>query len=328
MKNKKTIYCNELILGTAFENQPFVLESIRRNTSDRIAITFSDRSGVANGCITKSIASEIHLDQCIGKVFNISAAILVDAKQPLIVVRSISETNDYQPAELFSGLSEDMIQTYTKTIQELKNRVKNPNYRALLDVCLSAENIAKLGALPASHNGHGLYVGGCLAATAVITDLALYDGARYAKLANGIYSAAPNWDLLITAGLLHTYGRFQFYDGNDPFKKSVMGIRMNYFPILQSSLERTILEQKITLTEEEFGNLINVLQVAVSGKTSTRAITKDGSILRHTISLYRECDMMDYTAANHLSAEGEDFFYDKRSRRYYINQPYEVEEAY
>jgi len=327
MTKQKTTYCNELILGTAFENQPFVLEGIGHTSNDKIAITLSDRSGIANGCISKTLAAQISLEQCIGKVFFISAAVLVEMKQPLIVIRSISECTEYQPAELFSGLSEQMIAAYTKNILELKARVKGLNYRKLLDVCLSDANLSRLSKLPASLNGHGLYVGGCLAATAVVTDLALYDGARYAKLANGIYTVAPNWDLLITAGLLHTYGMFRFFDENDPFKKSVMGVRMNYFPILQSSLERTMMEQDITLTDEEFGNLINVLQVAVGGKTATKAITKDGSILRHTISLYRECDMMDYIAANHLPVEGESFFYDRRSRRYFINQTNEMEDS-
>lgn len=327
MNKQKTTYCSELILGTAFENQPFVLESIGHVSNDKVAVTISDRSGSANGCITKTLFSQLALEQCIGRVFIISAAVLVEMKQPLIVIRSMSECTEYQPAELFSGLSESMIATYTKNIQELKARVKNANYRRLLDVCLSDSNLNRLSKLPASLNGHGLYVGGCLAATAVVTDLALYDGARYAKLANGIYSVAPNWDLLITAGLLHTYGMFRFYDENDPFKKSVMGVRMNYYPILQSSLERTMIEQGISLTEEEFGNLINVLQVAVGGKTTTKAISKDGSILRHTISLYRECDIMDYTAANHLPVEGESFFYDRRSRRYFINQTNELEDS-
>lgn len=327
MNKQKTTFCSELILGTAFENQPFVLESIGHTLNDKVAVTLSDRSGSANGCISKALFSQLSLSQCIGKVFFISAAVLVEMKQPLIVIRSMSECTEYQPAELFSGLSESMIATYTKNIQELKARVKNANYRRLLDICLSDSNLNRLSKLPASLNGHGLYIGGCLAATAVVTDLALYDGARYAKLANGIYSVAPNWDLLITAGLLHTYGMFRFYDENDPFKKSVMGVRMNYFPILQSSLERTMIEQGISLTDEEFGNLINVLQVAVGGKTTTKAISKDGSILRHTISLYRECDIMDYTAANHLPVEGESFFYDRRSRRYFINQTNELEDS-
>lgn len=326
MNKQKTTYCSELILGTAFENQPFVLEHIGHTSGDKIAVTLSDRSGYANGCIPKTLASQIALEQGIGKVYLISAAVLVDMKQPLIVIRTIAECTEYQPAELFSGLSEGMIATYTKNIQELKARVKNANYRKLLDICLSDSNLNRLSQLPASLNGHGLYLGGCLAATAVVTDLALYEGARYAKLANGIYSVAPNWDLLITSGLLHTYGMFRFYDENDPFKKSVMGVRMNYYPILQSSLERTLIEQDILLTDEEFGNLINVLQVAVGGKTSTKAITKDGCILRHTISLYRECDIMDYTAANHLPEEGESFFYDRRSRRYFINQTNEMED--
>lgn len=327
MTKPKTTYCNELILGSAFENQPFILESIGRTAGDKIAVTLSDRSGSANGCISKALAAQISLEHAVGKVFSISAAVLVEMKQPLIVIRSISECTEYQPAELFSGLSEEMITVYKTTIQELKARVKGSNYRKLLEVCLSDTNLDRLSKLPASLNGHGLYVGGCLATTAVVTDLALYDGVRYAKLANGIYTVAPNWDLLITAGLLHTYGVFRYFDAEDPFKKSVMGVRMNYFPILQSSLERTMMEEHITLTDEEFGNLINVLQVAVGGKTKTKAITKDGSILRHTISLYRECDMMDYVSANHLPAEGEDFFYDRRSRRYYINQTSETEES-
>ena len=325
MKKQKTIYCNELILGTSIENQPFVLESIGQQTTDRIFITLSDKSGSVGGSISKTLAASFPLEQNVGKVFLISAVVLVEMKQPLVVIRSISECTEYQPADLFAGLNEDMIAAYISNIQEAKERVKNANYRKLLEVCLSDETLIRYSLFPASLNGHGLYIGGCLAATAVVTDLALYSGVRYAKQSNGIYTAIPNWDLIITAGLLHTYGIPRFYDENNPFKKSVTGVRMNYFPILQSCLERTMIEAGIVLTAEEFGNLINVLQVAVSSQTSTRAVTKDGCILRHAISMYRECDMMDYAAANHLPEDGEAFFYDKRCRRYLINQTNEME---
>lgn len=320
MEKQKTVYCNELVLGSTFEDQPFVLQSIGQGNEERTYFTLSDRTGSASSVISTQLLEEYHLREKVGKVFSINAAVLVEMKLPLIVIRSLRECSKYQPAELFTGLSQERIELYQKTIRDLMQKVKNENYRALLETCLCEDNLERLATLPASLNGHGTYVGGCLAATAVVTDMALYDGVRYAKLSNQLYTTAPNWDLLITAGLLHTYGRFLFYDENDPFKKSVMGVRMNYFPILQSSLERCILEKELTLTPEEFGNLINVLQVAVSGKTSTRAVTKDGTILRCVIALYQECDIMDSSVANHIPAEGEQFFYDRKSRRYLINE--------
>ena len=82
----KKFYCAELVFGTSFEEQPFVLDAVGKIVGDRVSITLSDRSGSAKGSISKSLAKELELAEHIGEVFSISAAILSELRQPLIAV--------------------------------------------------------------------------------------------------------------------------------------------------------------------------------------------------------------------------------------------------
>ena len=94
---------------------------------------------------------------------------------------------------------------------------------------------------------------------------------------------------------------------------------MNYFSTLQHSIETVIYKCNISISEDDIANLLNVLAVAVSNRTDTKAVSKDGSVLRHVIHLYGECDAIDYQMANHEAEEGEEYFYSRGLRRYLVN---------
>jgi hypothetical protein len=144
--------------------------------------------------------------------------------------------------------------------------------------------------------------------------------AAYVHKGNGITTRMPDWDLMLCATLLHAYGRIDYCSDIDPFKKSARGVAMNYMSTLQHAIETVIIKDGIGLSEQEIANLLNILSVSVTTKTDTRAVSKEGAIVRYVLRLYAECDAIDYQLANHTPEEGEEYFYSRRLSRYLMNE--------
>lgn len=311
-------FAKDLIIGEAFENEPFRLFSIESETEKEVKVQFSDRSGVVSGAFPKIILGDFIPREHTGEVLNISASVLVDKRNPLVVVKGFAVTSNYLPAELYSGIGEEKKKEFINLINAVKPKLSNKGYLALVNACLTNDNLEKLGTLPATHGYYGCYAGGALAATVSVTYMLMSSMAAYVHKGNGITTQPPNWNVLLTAALLHAFGRIDYCDSSDPFKKSARGVTMNYFSTLQHSIETNIFANKIELSDQEIANLLNVLAVAVSTRTDTKAVSKDGAILRSIIRLYGDCDAIDYQIANHAAEEGEEYYYDRKLSRYLL----------
>lgn len=309
-------FAKDLVIGEAFDNEVFKLSSIECDTDKEIRVVFSDRSGNAMGTFPKMILGDFSLREHVGEVFSISASVLVDQMKPLVVVKAFQLSYNYLPSELYSGIDEEKKREYISLLKDVRNKFSHKGYLALVDACLTDENLERMSKIPATHGYYGCYAGGALAATVSVTYMLMSAMAAYVHKGNGITTQAPNWNVLLAAALLHAFGRIDYCDEQDPFKKSARGVAMNYFSTLQHAIEMAIFKSKIEITEQEIANLLNVLAVAVSSKTDTKAISKDGAILRSILRLYGECDAIDYQLANHSAEEGEDFFYSRRLSRY------------
>lgn len=311
-------FAKDLIIGEAFEGVPFQLFSIVGSTDRDIKVLFSDRSGTVAGSISKTVLEDMLLSEHVGKVFSLTASVLVEKKEPLVVVRELSLTDNYLPAEIYSGLDEAKKAEFVELIRSAMARFTHKGYLSLVEHCLTDETLAKMGTIPATHGYYGCYVGGALAATVAVTYMMMSSMASYVNKGNGITTKAPNWNVLLAGTLLFCYGRIDYCEENDPFKKSARGVAMNYFSTLQHAIETVIYRHNIDLTEQEIANLLNVLAVAVSTKTDTKAVSKDGVILRHIVRLYGECDAVDFQMANHSAEEGEEYFYSRKLSRYLL----------
>lgn len=318
MQKKK--FCKDLVIGEAFEQEPFLLQSIGSLTSGQLRVTLSDRTGSVQCNVPEQFANDLSLYEQVGQVVKVSAVVFAEKRLPLLVVKSIAMATDFLPAEVFSGISQEKKDEFISLIKDAIAKVKTPSYKALLDACLTDVNLSKLGGLPATHGYYGAYVGGALAATCTVTYMVMSATSSYVKRGNGITTAPPGWNVLLTASLLHAFGRIEYCDANDPFKKSARGVSMNYFSTLQHSIESVIFKENIPISEVELASLLNVLAVAVAGKTDTKAVSKDGSILRSILYLYGECDAIDYQVANHTAEDDEEYFYSRKLKRYLVTE--------
>jgi len=115
---QKQKFCKDLVIGEAFEKEPFVLQSVGASVKGLIRAVLSDRSGTVQCNIPESLAKEVSLEEHLGDVFMVSAAVLADKRVPLLVVKSISLcTDNFLPAELFSGISQEKKEEFINAVK-------------------------------------------------------------------------------------------------------------------------------------------------------------------------------------------------------------------
>lgn len=310
----KKVFVRDLAFGQAVDHDLFCIEHAHGNTeNDRIPVSLSDKTGTVSG---QCPASFVFQD---GDCVELSAVVLInDAHEKYLVIREITLAGDYKPAEMHEGLPAEKVQAYIASIREIIPKIDHPGYRALVEACLTPETLKRLSEVPCTLNWYGKYLGAALAATDQVTRMVVQSMAGYVKHGNGLTTTAPSWSLLLTASLLHAYGRTIYYEKDDPFKRSKLSISLGYFPMLQRAIQDVIREHADTvhLTDQEEANLLNVLAVSVSRKSEIHSISKDGAILRGMIRIYADCDSYDWEIANHTPEDGENFYYSHQTKGY------------
>lgn len=321
----KTVFVENLTIGEQISEQVFGLKEIWPEKDGKVRLTLLDKTGEVKACISNALSNTFQLANYVGNVISVSGVVLAEKRLPYVVIKSLNVDGiDYRPTDIFNGLSEEKIAEYIADICALKEYVRHPGYKALCDACLTEDVLRKMSTVPVTIGYYGTYAGGALAATCAVTRMALSTMSSYVKRGNGFTTRKPDWSLLVCGALLHAYGRIFYFDEHDVFKKSVLGVTMNYFPILQNAIEDVIRKNDILLSPRDLGNLLNLLSVAVADSSGNKAISKDGSILRHIIGLYSECDAVDWELTHHEAQEGEEYFYAPRLERYLFVERTEV----
>lgn len=318
---KKSI--DSLMIGEMVSQLPVVLKSVQRPYQGLVGAVFADKTGEVTGEIPESLLTNCSLESLVSQVVMLSASILVEKRRPKIHVTEIrlAQKGEFNLADVFVGIDELKKQELIASIKDAKGKVTNKAYAQLLNVCLSDQTLEKLSLLPATLGWYGCYRGGALVSTCTVTYMAMSSMSSYTKRGNGITNTKPDWSLLITAALLHCYGRIDFFSEEDAFKKSAKGMSMQYFSTLQHSIESAIYKNQIQMTDMELANLLNVLAVSVSARTDVKAVSKEGSILRMILRAYAEADQIDWQLANQ-SAEDEEteYYFSSKLNRYILSQ--------
>lgn len=289
-------YVKSLAIGQSL-NECYILKSLTLRQDGDYNVLLSDRTGDVEGILGKIRFSD-SMEALVGCPVQVVGCVTNRGVHPLVKCHNLSLAQKYDMSELVNGLVKEKKEEYMSIIRAIQEYIKNPHYKALVDACLTDEVLDKLGTLPATLSSYGKYPGGALASCAIISDMAIYIGKIYLKLGNGIYARDFQWSLLLTAALLHTYGNIKYITADVPFKKTDVGNSMGLLAILQHSLQEICVSKQLTITDEEFADLINTLHASIYGTSSIKAVNKEGVMLRHIISLYNECDVFDNEVAN------------------------------
>lgn len=307
-----------IVIGEKVENAYVILKTLHLKNGVYVA-TFADKSGNVEGLIREDLVTEEVKSSIKGAVCITAVSKPGNELSVLLQVKQIrkAEPGEYKSSELFDGLSEEKISEYKEIIRMCQSHVFHDGMAQLLKVTLTEENLDKLASMPATLNFYGIYKGGALAGSALISRMVLDCGIDYVKFFNGLHQRNIDWSLLLTSSLLNTFGVLKYLTPEAPFRKTQMGVDRGYPSILQSMLERIVYENNIPLSEEELSKIINVITCSVSSKTGVKATTKEGILLRHTLALYAELDMLDYGVSEYEPKDDEEtYFFNSKLRRY------------
>lgn len=312
----KKITATSLLVGEMLENHAFYLAEITEKDKDTLQLVLSDTSGMVRAFMPKANGFE-ELTSFVKKVVQISGPILVDENARAcikVTAIALAEQGTYRSSDIITTLPMDVINRYVAVLAELVKSIENENYRTLVNVCFSKQNIIKMANLPASLNWHCSLKGGMLEAIVAVTKQAKDFAHNYVALNNGVYSSQINFDLLLTAGLLHNYGNFAFYTNDEPVKRSQTGILQGYITTLIISMKDVITKNEIPITEEEFAALCGIWNHCSGYKSSTAPASTEATLLKGVYDLFQHLDQFDAAKARHAGEEG--IVYDPRIRSY------------
>lgn len=312
----------KLAIGDKISNEVFLMNTCKKSEKG-YKITLSNKSGTLENCNCADEFMPPEVVDNIGGAVVIKDAVVLDGLNLSLDVKikniENAKTGTYKPSDIFKGISEDTASAMREIIRTNVLRITDENLRNYLRCIVTEEYLDKLSKMPATLAFHGKYRGGALVTTAIVTNMAIQAALQYVKFPNGIYSSFIDFNTLVASSVLMYIGNCEYITSEEPFRKTLKGLDRGYMSICQSILERKLLESGALITEEQISKILNILNVTVSEKTSVRATTVEGAILRHCYKLYSEMDLYDSGMADHEPKEGEDYYYDPKLKRYILS---------
>ena len=315
------VYLNDVAIGTPFEGV-YSIDSVTVEQEEK-HVVLSDASGSLNG----SCPLDVEISQ--GIVAHIQAVPTWKNDAAFIRISSVVPLNEgqFNPLELFEGISDKTKDALTNCIHAYIDAVDDTHLKALLEKAFEPEVINQLAERPASLSRQGCYRGGALVQTIAVTMLALHSAAVYSKCSNGLYTRKPSKDLMIAAGLLHTRGLISFLTPYPAPQRAKGAILQGAAYEQKKAISLLIEKSGIKLDEYTEGLLLN----AVSGccenpDKSSRPVTNEGVCLCEAYKMFSQMDRRDRAFAEHEDYEGDtkDYFYDTELG-YFLKEPVTVE---
>ncbi len=308
-------------IGDAVADGIFVLKKLYKSGNGGYNAVLSDRESELPATLSEE-RYEKFMDDLIGSAVQVNGVVLNGTDMtPYVKIKSLmkADGSQYKPSDLFQGLDEQTTRKYTDSIKKIITQIPAAECRALCESILTEEKLSMLSMMPASVGYHGRYAGGALATTATVTNMVVQAGTQYTKLNHGLYGKANiNWSVLATASLLHAVSVGEYYEREQPYNRTEIGLNRGYFSLLQKEIEDAVREKKIPLDDLTLARILNVLACAVSMKTSVKSTSPEGILFRHLLMAYEDLDMLAEDRASHEEQEGESMFFSARSRRYVV----------
>ena len=302
---KKTT--KEMVIGDAIKGNVYLLKTASKQADGSYNIELSDRSGTISGKIPAERWNNSY-NSLIGGAVSVHAVVHVGAENtPLVKVKSLGKPDpaSYRTADLFDGLSDTQIKAYKTAIARLWEKIPSNEIKQLVKAVLTKDTINAMSVRPASLDGHGRYMGGALAATAAVTNIAVTEMAAYARTENGIYHLPVEWSVLMGAGLLHMAAIPEYYTQDHPFRKTEIGVQRGYLSLLQTRIESAVRVHRLSISEGQLNRLLNTLASGRIIRSGVSPTSPEGHILRSALIFYRTLDEMSSALDSYNFKDGE-----------------------
>ena len=312
----------DIAVGEQLKDACFVLEKLNKDEGGFTAV-LSDKTGkIAAGISHERFKCFPQIAEWVSNVIRISGLVFLEDGEPFIHIKraELANKGEYKPCEMYDGLSNETISLYRRILADALNRIPDENCRMLCKRVLSNQLVASLEQYPASLAYAAKYRGGALAQTAMVVRFAIQLGVTLQRYGNGLYGNRLEWSVLLAGALLHT-AAIPDYFGEQPWRRTAIGIDRGYMSLLQSIIERSN-RGKYPVNSAMMARILNVLQVS-QPKSVVKASTQEGVLLRHAVQAFTETDMLAFAVASST----EEQFYDIRTKRHVNAVPVEVEAA-
>ncbi len=319
---------SEIVIGQKLTDVVYVLKALSKD-SERVNLILSDKTGELISYMPLS-RYDAGYEKMTGGAVKVNGIVEVGKDhQPLGKIRSLAlaDAGDFNVQDLFEGISEEKTAEIISTIGNLIKRIPDVGCRKLCQCLLTEDTLRQMASYPASLAYHGRYRGGALVSTCAVTQMAIRNALEYTHLKHDMYEQHINWSILVTSSLLMNVAIMDYLIDN-PWRKSQIAIDRGYMSLLQSRIERAVIRDDVQISDEALARIFNVLGSSVALKTAVKATCIEGVILRYTLLMYEEMDMLDAEMDRHETKEGEAYFYNRRlSRNIATNNIEEVKAA-
>lgn len=234
---KKTRFLSELTIGEAVDEVFFLREAGRRLTrtgQPYLALTLSDKSGVAEGRVWQEIDSlspQLKPDSFArirGSVESYRNRLQLNIQGAETVGAGLVDQLDYLP------VSYRNTEELTGYLQYFMTEVYDADYARLLEAFFGdAYFLERFSLAPGDQRSHHAYLGGLLEHTVSVTTLCQHATVQHPRL---------NSDLLLTAALLHDVGKVDGFYYNGRIGLSREGELLGHVLIGQRIIEQKVRE--------------------------------------------------------------------------------------
>ncbi len=307
----KEIFASKALLGCQVSEQPFFLSEFRQEENFKIngtvlkgyVLTLQDRTGEIKAFLPAEKWKKEHTAM-ICKVVNVWGIVLVN-DAPYIKLESLEIANEFEPRYFILGLTDKKKKLFVDLLYKQIAEVQDPELKGLLNAVFTPETISKMADYPASLKTYGNYHGGLLVSTTNIVYLVRKCKEIYNLCANGLYTGhidTCDYDLLLTAALLHGIGRLREYTPF-PHKKSVEGKKLGSVALLQKSLYDICKASGVELSSDKEMSLMSIIIPAIDQKSQVKPVSKEAIFLKQAVEIYKACDERDKVASEYQGDE-------------------------
>lgn len=321
MESKRTI--SLLKAGDSIketEKMQFMVDDVT-SAKDGYILVLTDSTGKIQAHVMDGLCTDP--EKLKGKVVTLEGIVLyVNEDTNRIKVKKIAVVDKEDiKISVFTSIPEEKLDRYERELEKLRTHLKGSVYEELVSICFSQARVTRMRQMPATLINHCCIKGGMLEAAVVVARLATETGRYYMGLSNGLYNSKIEWDLLITAALLHNIGNFLYYSNEEPFSKTMVGVNYGYQGCVTEELENVIRTNSIELSVMDKAKLIGVIaQCNPYRRSGAKAMRVEAVILRNVYTTFTMADMFDRvrTQAMEEGQSGEDteFVYDEALRCY------------